>query len=73
MFIKVTRSEAITALLSGADVFAGDSRGLGWAIGTKLGHPERYSRRRAGRVLTRYFYGDSLFPKYAKIQYWVFK
>ena len=71
MFIEVTRSQAVTALLEGKEVFMGalgDSRG---AVGAQLGSPESYSRRRAMRVLSRWFYEDNFYPRHAHADYWV--
>lgn len=71
MFIKVTRSAAITALLSGQTVFCGPSDNRYEAMGLELGYPDRYSRRKAARVLTRFFYGDSFYPRHTKVGYWI--
>ena len=69
MAIKVTRAQAIDALLAGKWVYSGDDTHS--LHGLQLGAPERYSRRKAARALTRFFYGDALYPRYAKICYWV--
>lgn len=73
MFIKVTRSAAITALLSGKTVFCGPANDRHWATGVELGKPSAYSRRRAAQVLTRFFYGDTFFPSYTKVGYWIYQ
>lgn len=69
MFIEVTRSEAITALLQGICVFCGPSPD--YATGLEFGRPQGLSRRKAAKRLTRFFYGDSFFPRYMKARYWV--
>ena len=69
MTIKVTRAQAIDALLTGKWVYSGDEAHA--PHGFQLGVPELYSRRRASRVLTKFFYSDALYPRYAKICYWV--
>lgn len=71
MFIKVTRSQAVTALLEGKDVFCGDTRDLSTAVGHQLDRPELYSRRQAAAVLTRFFYNDDLCARHAHAGYWV--
>lgn len=71
MFIKVTRSAAITALLAGATVLCGPADDRLWATGIQLGKPLTYSRRRAARVLTEYFYNSAFFPRYKKAGYWI--
>lgn len=69
MAIKVTRAQAIDALLAGKWVYSGDE--THGPHGFQLGAPERYSRRKAARFLTKFFYDDALYPRYAKICYWV--
>lgn len=69
MSIKVTRARAIDALLAGKTVWTGDADHA--PHGFQLGRPDLCSRRHASRILTRFFYGDSLYPRYAKICYWV--
>lgn len=66
--MKVSRSEAIAALLRGEEVWTGvrpeDAFGvkLLWA---------GFSRRQAAKLLTRFTYGGRLLPRRTRIGYWL--
>lgn len=68
--MKVSRSEAVTALLNGKRVWTGDIFRPEAAIGVELLRAG-FSRRQAAKRLTRLTYENKLLPRYAHISYWL--
>lgn len=68
--MKVSRSEAVTALLNGSRVWTGDVSHPEAAIGVELLRAG-ISRRQAAKLLTRFTYGGKLLPWRAHIGYWL--
>ena len=68
--MKISRSEAITALLNGERVWTGDVSRPEAAIGVELLRTN-FSRRQAAKLLTCFTYSGKLLPRRTRIGYWL--
>lgn len=68
--MKISRSEAIIALLNGERVWTGDVSRPEAAIGVELLRAG-ISRRQAAKLLTRFTYSSKLLPRRTRIGYWL--